>query len=132
MKKFLSILLVGLLCVCCFALGACKEEEPTTDVYKLESMTYGGETYELGEEFMGNLLTKDYIVFEFKSNGKVVAKQNGEPAEGSMTWTKDGNTYTIVQTIEDESMTYTGTLEGDILTIDVSGSGMVIYTLKKA
>jgi hypothetical protein len=71
-------------------------------------------------------------VFEFKSNGKVVAKQNGEVAEGSMTWTKDGNTYTIVQTIEGQSMTYTGTLEGDILTIDVSGSGMMVYTLKKA
>ena len=132
MKKFLSILLVGLLCVCCFALGACKEEEPKTEVFKLQSITYAGTTYELGDEFMGNALTKDTIVFEFKDNGKAVAKQNGTPAEGSMTWTKDGNTYTIVQTVEDESMTYTGTLEGDILTLDLSGNGIMIYTLKKA
>ncbi len=132
MKKFLSILLVGLLCVCCFAMTACKEDEPKSEVYELYSMTYGGTTYALGEEFMGNTLTKDFIVFEFKGNGKVVAKQNGVNAEGSMTWTKDGNTYTIVQTIESQSMTYTATLDGDMLTMDVSGSGMVIYTLKKA
>jgi hypothetical protein len=131
MKKFLSILLVGLLCVCCFALGACKEE-PKTDVYKLDSIIFNGETYELGEEFMGQTLTKDLIIFEFKGDGKVVAKQDGKVAEGTMTWTKDGNTYTIVQTVESESMTYTGTLEGDTLTLDLSGSGMMIYVLKKA
>ncbi len=136
MKKFLSILLVGLLCVCCFALGACKEE-PKTEVYKISSITIAGQEYNIGdtlpEFFMdGAVLAQDTFVLEFNSDGTVVSKSNGQASNVAMTWTKSGNNYVITQTTPNGTETLNCVIEGSNMTIDVTGDGSMIYKLVKA
>lgn len=139
MKKFLSILLVGLLCVCCFALGACKEEGPTVETYKMSALVIAGQEYNVGDTVPGQIvsaeafeLTQDFFVLEFSSNGTVVSKMNGEASDVAMTWTKSGGNYVITQTTPQGEQTITCVIEGSNMTIDVTGQGTMIYKLVKA
>lgn len=137
MKKFLTILLVGILAVCCVAMSACKK--PDTDgaaTYKMYQLTAEGTDYALGDPVPGLIvsyepfeLTENFLVLEFKADGTAVSTQNGEASPVTITWTKSGNTYTITQTMEGDQMTMTATVDGEYLLMEVD---TVLYKLKKA
>ena len=138
MKKFLTILLVGILAVCCVAMSACKKPDPEgTATYKMYQLTAAGTDYALGDTVPGYIvsmdpfeLTENFIILEFKADGTAVSIQNGQQSNVSVTWTKSGNTYTMIQTIEGNEMTMTATVDGEYLLMDVSPT--VSYKLKKA
>ncbi len=140
MKKFLTILLVGILAVCCVAMSACKKPDPEgTATYKMYELTLNGtDVYALGDtvpESMFNptsyVLTQEYIIMEFRADGTAVSIQNGQQSDVSVTWTKSGNTYTMTQVIQGETTILTATVDGEYLLIDVVPN-MMSYKLKKA
>ena len=142
MKKFLTILLVGILAVCCVAMSACKKPEAEAAVYKTYTLTINGAEYALGDTVPGELisetafvLTENFAVLEFNADGTVVSKTNGEAYNGNMTWTKDANAYTITETkvVNGETKTETTicAIDGEYITVEAV-PGFLSYKLKKA
>ena len=139
MKKLLTILLVGILAVCCVAMSACKKPEPDgVATYKMYQLTLSGTDYALGETVPESMLsptpfelTQDFLVMEFRADGTAVSMQNGQASTISVTWTKSGNTYTMTQIIQGETSILTATVDGEYLLVEVVPN-MMSYKLKKA
>lgn len=80
MKKFLSILLATLMCICCLGLVGCGG----TGVYKFSSLTNeDGNTFEVGEKYNFITLDEDYSIIELKDDGVCVITSLGVPVEGT-------------------------------------------------
>ena len=130
MKKILTILIATLLCICCVGMVACGGDG-VEGVYKFKSMTYEGETYEIGDEapWGDDILSADSNTFELKEDGTVVStsKVAGQTETQNGTWTKDGNTITVVMTVGSQSQTVTMTLDGNVLTYNVMEGMTYVY-----
>ena len=129
MKKLLTIMVVALLAVCYFGLVACGGGVEGT--YKFKSMTYEGQTYNIGDvaPWGDDVLTADSNTFELKKDGTAVATSNvaGQVETQNGTWTQDGNTITVSITVEDQTQTVTMTLDGNVLTYNVTEGMTYVY-----
>lgn len=128
MKK-MRILLVGILTLILslFCLVGCGPQ----GTYKFQSLTAGAlgftKTYEVGEEYNGEVLTEDYFTLELQKDGVAKIGDDGEnftceweeQEDGSIVFKKDGNTL------------YTATIDGNEMTLefgdtDLAGMTMVL------
>ena len=126
MKKFMSVLLVGLFAIMCFALTGCgKDLEGTYKFSKLEYEEGGmNVTVKAGEQFMGMMtLSEDYVKITLNEDGTVVMVMQGEIIEG--TWEK-GDDGEVELTIDGD--TQTCKCDGDKLVMEEDGAKI---TLKK-
>lgn len=136
MKKLLTILLAALLCVCCVSMVACKEEAGVEGTYKFYSLTYNGETYNIGDEFQGVEMTADTVKIELKKGGDCVMTTPND--ESNATWAKDGNTITITSSYDagggTMTSTQTATINGTEMTMTANPDTPyeMTYVFKKA
>lgn len=96
MKKF-AISLVALLSVVvmAFAFTACG----ASGKYKFESVTVGvgplSKTYEVGDEYLGTKLSKDWFTLELNSDGTCSIKTNDKDSVQTGTWTEEDGVITF-------------------------------------
>lgn len=126
MKKF-AISIVALLSVVVMAL--CFTACGTSGTYKFESMTVGvgalSKTYEVGDEYLGTELTKDWFVLELNSDGTCSIKTNDNDSAKAGNWTEEDGVITFdVQGIAIGK----ATKDGSRITFDY---GLMKITLKK-
>ena len=121
MKK-VKMLLVSLLTVviCLFCLVGCGTAG-TYKFAKLETTVLG--TLEVGEKFMGEELTEDYMVLTLNSDNTFSLSSDDEDNVG--TWTEKAGKVTL--SVEGKALT-TATLNGNDLTFELFGQKI---TLKK-
>lgn len=129
MKK-VKVLLVGILTLVLslFCLVGCGVE----GTYKFESLSVGAlgftKTYEVGEEYNGEKLTKDYFTLELKKDGTAVVGEDGSTF--TCDWAEDDGKITFKQ---NGITLYTATVDGNEMTLkfgDTSLAGMTMV-LKK-
>lgn len=126
MKKF-AISLVALLSVVVMALAftACG----ASGKYKFESVTVGigslSKTYEVGDEYLGVELTKDWFTLELNSDGTCSIKTNDSDSAKTGTWTEEDGKIKF----DVEGLTIgKATKDGSRITFDY---GAMKITLKK-
>lgn len=126
MKKF-AISLVAILSVFVMALSfaACG----ASGKYKFESMTVGvgalSKTYEVGDEYLGTELSKDWFTLELKSDGTCSIKTNDSESAKAGTWTEEDGVVTF--NVSGVSIGK-ATKDGNRITFDY---GVMKITLKK-
>ena len=126
MKK-VKVFLVGILTLVLslFCLVGCGP----AGTYKFESLTVGAlgfeKTYEVGQEYNGEELTKDYFTLELKDDGTAVIGDDGETFNCQWTEGEDG---TI--TFKQNGLTlYTATIDGSTMTVKVGDTSLAGMTL---
>ena len=126
MKK-MRVFLVGILTLVfsLFFLVGCGP----AGTYKFESLKMGAlgfeKTYEVGQEYNGEELTKEYFTLELKDDGTAVIGDDGETFTCEWTEGEDG-----VITFKQNGITlYTATVEGNTMTVKVGDTSVVGLTL---
>lgn len=126
MKKF-AITLVAILSVVVMALSftACG----ASGKYKFESLTVGvgslSKTYEVGDEYLGVELSKDWFTLELNSDGTCSIKTNDNDSAKAGTWTEEDGIVTF--NVSGISISK-ATKDGSRITFDY---GIMKITLKK-
>ena len=97
------VVAVLLIAMSCALLVACGGVEGT---YKFSEMTYGGQTYKVGDKMGEVELTEDSFVFTLEEGGVLKVSEMGETVEG--TWEKTDDGYAL-------------TINGDTQVVQISG-----------
>ena len=119
MKKTVRVaiatMLVLAVSICCFV--GCSSKNKAVGKWNLVEMTVSGQT--LNIEQLKSFGMEGDMYMELTEDGKVKFVMAGETMEG--TYVAEGDSVTV--TIEDEPQT--GKIEGNKLTIEQDGAGMV-------
>jgi Zn/Cd-binding protein ZinT len=119
-KVFLVSLLTIVMSLLCFA--SCGAE----GTYKFESLTYkviGTTTIKVGDEYLGQQITEDFMTITLNKDNTVKFSQDGEGSDG--TW-KEGEDGHIIITIG--GMEIDAVKDGKKLTFSYSGLGEIVLT----
>ena len=139
MKKFIAALCAALVAaVISVTLAACGGGG-VAGTYKLASMSMAispGEdpvVLEVGDEYMGEILSEDFYTLELKDDNTFTMHINVGSGETSFsqeqdgTWELDGNKLSLTA----EGETVEGTLEDGTITMTMGGEGAPTIVMKK-
>ena len=129
MKKFKTLLLTSLTAIVlcfCFLFAGCGG---TAGTYKFDSMSYAGQTFEVGDQGMdpnGTVIeiTEDYFVVTLNEDGTATVSEMGAP-EMQGTWKEEGDNVIITMMGNDQ------TFKKDGKKLTVTMSGIIEITLSK-
>lgn len=132
-KTLLLTFLLILTCSSCFMLTACKEESTVYTLYQFEGE---GDIYEIGDNFYGMKLDKNFVVLTLKEDGNAELKIsrgfiNGNPNLKNEYYTYEG-TYTETDTEinalfpEFNSSTLISLKAGNLLTIRLGYENIIL------
>ncbi|MDY6367491.1 MAG: glycoside hydrolase family 43 C-terminal domain-containing protein [Clostridia bacterium] len=118
MKKALVVVAALMIAMTCALLTACGSEIEGT--YKFVSMTYNGETINVGDEVGGYVYDENSFVVTLNKDGTGEYKEGGNTMTG--TWKQDsGDVYTL--TIDGASLN--ATIKDGTLTVEDEGRVIV-------
>ena len=111
MKRLACLILVLAMLL---ALAACGEPDPNAGVYVATTAEMSGISLDVNSFYEGGLS------IELKNGGSAVMTMDGQ--DYRLKWELDGDAITIIAS----DTTFSGTLVGDTMTLDISG---VMFTL---
>ena len=124
MKKLLTIVAALIIAMSCVSFIACGND--ITGVYKIYSVTRGDKTYNIGDEYEGEILFSGSITFTLNEDGTFITYHMGDKAEGAWEKGKNGNLLLVINGEDSESAGTTITVDGDILTF-ISNDTTLIF-----